>query len=106
MHATVRRYEGVDVSRTDELTNKVNENLIPSLSKLPGFGGYYLIEAGNGVMTSISLFDTSEQADESTRLASDWVRDEKLEAALPNPPKITLGEVVARKANGTVAPTG
>ena len=59
MHATVRRYEGVDTSRTDELTKKVNETFIPRLSKLPGFDGYFLIEAGNGVMTSVSLFDTS-----------------------------------------------
>jgi hypothetical protein len=100
MHATVRRYEGVDTSRTAELTKKVGEHLIPSLSKLPGFGGYYLIEAGNGVMTSISLFDTSAQADESTRVASNWVQSEKLESALPNPPKITFGEVVAFNQNG------
>jgi hypothetical protein len=97
MHATVRRYEGVDGSRTDELTKKVNETLIPKLSKLPGFDGYFLIEADNGVMTSVSLFDTSAHADESTRLASNWVRDEKLETALPNPPKITLGEVIAQR---------
>jgi hypothetical protein len=100
MHATVRRYEGVDTSRTDELTKKVNENLIPKLSKLPGFDGYFLIEAGNGVMTSVSLFDTSAHADESTRLASSWVRDEKLESALPNSPKITIGEVIARSKTG------
>jgi hypothetical protein len=100
MHATVRRYEGVDAGRTDELTKKVDETLIPNLSKLPGFGGYYLIEAGNGVMTSISFFDTPAQADESTRIASDWVQNEKLESALPNPPKITLGEVVAFNKNG------
>jgi hypothetical protein len=105
MHATVRRYEGFDVSRKDELTKKVNEKLIPTLSKLQGFSGYYLIEAGNGVMTSVSLFDTSAHADESTGLASDWVRDEKLEAALPNAPKITFGEVIARKTNGAVATT-
>jgi hypothetical protein len=97
MHATVRRYEGVDASRTDELTKKVNETLIPKLSKLPGFDGYFLIEAGNGVMTSVSLFDTSAHADESTRLASNWVREEKLETALPNPPKITFGEVIAQR---------
>ncbi len=103
MHATVRRYEGVDVSRTIELTKKVNENLIPILSNLPGFGGYYLIEAGNGIMTSVSLFDTSTQADESTRLVSTWVQDEKLDTALPNPPKITFGEVIARKTNSVVA---
>jgi hypothetical protein len=103
MHATVRRYEGVDASRTSELTKKVNETLIPKLSKLPGFDGYFLIEAGNGVMTSVSLFDTSAHADESTRLASSWVQDEKLESALPTPPKITFGEVIAQsKSNGAV----
>jgi hypothetical protein len=102
MHATVRRYEGVDKSRTDELAKKVDETLLPRLSKLPGFEGYYLIEAGNGVMSSIGLFDTSAQADESTRVAASWVREEKLETALPNPPKITDGEVIAHKKNGLV----
>jgi hypothetical protein len=102
MHATVRRYEGVDQSRTPELVKKVDETLLPSLSKLPGFEGYYLIEAGNGVMSSIGIFETSTQADESTRLVANWVRDEKLETALPNPPKITGGEVIAHKTNGMV----
>jgi hypothetical protein len=103
MHATVRRYEGVDASRTDELKKKVDESLIPSLSKLPGFDGYFLIEAGEGVMTSVSLFDESAQAEESTRITSTWVRDEKLESALPNQPKITFGRVIARsETNGAV----
>ena len=101
MHATVRRYEGVDQSRTDELTKKVDQSLLPRLSKLPGFEGYYLIEAGNGVMSSIGLFDTSAHADESTRIAATWVREEKLETALPNEPKITDGEVILHK-NGLV----
>ena len=99
LHATVRRYEGVDASRTEELATKVGESLLPRLSRLPGFGGYYLIEAGNGVMTSIGLFESSEQADESTRVAAHWVRDEKLETALPNPPKVTSGEVIAHRLN-------
>jgi hypothetical protein len=94
MHAILRRYEGVEPSRTVELTRKVDNELIPKLKELPGFSGYYLIEAGNGVMTSISLFDTAEQADKSSRIASNWVRDEKLESALPNAPEITFGEVV------------
>jgi hypothetical protein len=102
MHATVRRYEGVDQNRTDELTKKMGETLLPSLSKLPGFEGYYLIEAGNGVMSSIGFFDTSAQADESTRVAATWVREEKLETALPNPPKITDGKVIAHKTNELV----
>ena len=101
MHATVRRYEGVDQSRTDELSKKIDQTLLPRLSKLPGFEGYYLIEADNGVMSSIDFFDTSAHADESTRVATTWVRDEKLDTALPNPPKITDGEVIVHK-NGFV----
>jgi hypothetical protein len=102
MHATVRRYEGVDQSRTVELTKKVGESLLPRLSKLPGFEGYYLIESEKGVMSSIGFFDTSAQADESTRVATTWLREEKLDTALPNPPKITGGEVIVHKANGLV----
>ena len=36
MHATIRRYDGVDKNRTVELTSKVNETLIPKLNELPG----------------------------------------------------------------------
>jgi hypothetical protein len=97
MHATIRRYEGIDRARTDELTKKVGETLIPRLSKVDGFRGYYLIEADDGVMSSVDFFETLDQADESTRLASNWVRDEKLEKALPNPPKVTGGEVIVKK---------
>jgi hypothetical protein len=100
MYATVRRYEGIDRSRSAELTKKAGESLMPSLSKLPGFSGYYLIEAENGVMTSIDLFDNASQAADSTRIATQWVLDEKLEGALPNPPKVTDGKVIAHKTNG------
>ena len=101
MHATIRRYDGVDQNRTVELTSKVNESLLPKLSKLDGSRGYYLIEAGNGIMSSLGLFETPAQAEESTKVASTWIRDERLETAFPNPPKITTGKVVANK-NGVV----
>ena len=103
MHAIVRRYDGIDQSRSEELSKKVNETLLPSISKLPGFKGYFMIDAGNNVMTSIGLFEESAQADESTRVAANWLRDEKLETLLPNPPKVTSGEVVAHKNGITVA---
>jgi hypothetical protein len=102
MYATIRRYEAIDQTRTSELVKKADETLVPRLSKLPGFSGYHLIEAGNGVMSSVGFFDTAAQADESTRVASDWVREEKLETALPNPPKVTAGEVVVHKTRELV----
>ena len=97
MFATIRRYEAIDQSRTAELVKKADETLLPRLNDLAGFKGYYLIEAGNGVMSSIGFFDTSAQADESTRVSSNWVRDEKLETALPKAPKITTGGIVASR---------
>jgi len=96
MHATIRRYDGVNENRVAELTRKVNETLVPKLKELPGFGGYWLVDAGNGIFSSMSLFETTEQGKESTKLVAAWVRDEKLNEMIPNEPKITSGEVIAR----------
>ena len=101
MFATIRRYDGVDQSRTMELTSKVNESLVPKLRELPGFAGYYLIEGDNGVLSSLGLFETSEQAGESTKVVSKWITDENFTSAIPNAPKITSGKVVARSSGVT-----
>ena len=95
MHATIRRYEGVDTTRTDEVVRNLNETLVPQLRELAGFSGYYLLDAGNGVLSSISLFETSEQAEESANLVAKWITDENFNTAIPNAPKITSGKVVA-----------
>jgi hypothetical protein len=102
MFATIRRYESVDQARTDELIKKVDESLVPSLSEVPGFSAYYLIEAGNGFLTSIGYFDTAEHADQSSHVAAEWVREQMLETALPNPPKVSTGKVVAHKTRELV----
>jgi hypothetical protein len=94
MHAIVRRYEGIDTKRTDELKRKADESLTPRLKKLDGFNGFFLIEADNGVMSSVNFFDTSAHADESTRVVAEWLREEKLDTVVPNPPKITGGKVI------------
>jgi hypothetical protein len=102
MHVSIRRFESIDQSRKSELVKKVDETLLPQLTDLPGFNSYSLIDAGNGVMTSVSFFDTAAQADESTRISSSWVREQKLETALPTPPKITSGPVVVNKTRELV----
>ena len=98
MFATIRRYDAIDQERASELVKKADETLVPSLTELPGFNGYCLIEAGNGIVSSIGFYDTAEHADASTSVATDWVREQQLEKALPNAPKITTGEVVVQKS--------
>jgi len=101
MHATIRRYDGVDAARTNEVVAKVNETLVPQLRNLPGFAGYYLIEAGNGVLSSLGLFETSEQAEDSSKLVGKWIDDEHFGSAIPNAPTVTSGKVVARSTFAT-----
>src|SRR4026209_1645622 len=95
MHATIRRYDGVELNRSAELTRKVNETLVPKLEKLSGFAGYWLLEADNGVFTSLRPYETPEQSKESTKLVASWIRDEKLDTMIPNELKITSGKLVA-----------
>ncbi len=97
MFATIRRYDAIDQKHVADLVKKADETLKPSLSELPGFNGYYLIDAGNGIVSSIGFFDTAEHADASAHVASNWVREQKLENVMPIPPKITTGEVVVQQ---------
>ena len=93
----------MDQNRSAELTRNVNQTLVPKLEKLSGFAGYWLIEADNGVFSSLSLFETPEQAKESTKVVASWIRDEKLETMIPNEPKITSGKIVAHSDRVPVA---
>ena len=95
MHATIRRYDDVDTSRINEIVGKVDETFVPQIRELPGFLGYFLVETDKGILSSISLFETSEQAEESSKLVKNWISDENFGRALPNAPKITSGKVLA-----------
>jgi hypothetical protein len=92
MYAVVRRYEGV----TDpaEAGRRVDGGFVPLLRQVPGFVAYYWIDAGNGTMVSLSVFEDRAGADESVRRAADFVRD-NLASLLPGPPQVSAGQVVA-----------
>jgi len=95
MYATVRRYDGVTDVR--EAIRRVNEGFIQIVSEISGFVAYYWIDAGGGVMISMSVFQDRASAEESNSRAAGYVR-EKMASVLPNPPQITAGEVVGQTA--------
>jgi hypothetical protein len=92
MYAAVRRYEGI----TDdaEAARLVRESFMPLLEQMSGFIAYYWIDAGEGVMASLSVFEDKAGADESVTLAHQWVQ-ENAASLIPNPPRVTEGLVVA-----------
>ncbi len=91
MYGTIRRYEGV--TNPAEAARQVREKFVPLLSNIPGFVAYYWLDAGDGVMVSLSVFQDKSAAEESTRRAATLVH-ESLAPLLPNPPHVTVGEVV------------
>jgi hypothetical protein len=90
MHATLRRYECVNQARPDELTDKGNNTLTTRLSE-PGRVQRSLPVRGRRRRHAFGQpLQTTAEADESTRLVREWMREQGLEAALPNP-TITSG---------------
>jgi hypothetical protein len=55
---------------------------------------YYALNAGK--IATVSVFEDQAGAEESIRMAADWVR-QNLASLLPNPPEITAGEVEAHE---------
>ena len=92
MWATVRRYEGV--TDPDEVGKRVREGFVPLISSHEGFVAYYLLDAGDGVIASTSVFEDQEGEEDSNRQAADFVKA-NLADLLPNPPMVTAGHVVA-----------
>src|SRR3954449_4286978 len=95
MYVAVRRYEGVsDPQKAGQL---VDEGFLPIISEMPGFVAYYLVDAGDGVTVSTSVFEHKAAEEQSTFRAGEFV-EEYLAPLMPNPPQVTAGEVVAYKA--------
>ena len=88
MHTVIRRYEGAGDSA--EVARRAVEEFGPMLRDRPGFQGYYVVDAGDGVLATISVFDTEEAAVETTSAAAAWVRENLPELA-ENPPQVTAG---------------
>ena len=95
MYVAVRRYEGV--SDPQKLAQLAQEGFVPIISEIPGFVAYYWVDAGDGVMVAISVFEHKDAEEQSTFRAGEFVEEHEA-PLMPNPPQVTAGEVVAYKA--------
>ncbi len=96
MYAAIRRYH-TDPDSVDEIARRVNEEFVDIISDMPGFVAYFALNAGQGEVGSVSVFEDQQSAEESNRVAEEWV-NENLGELLPTPPDFAAGEVVAYKA--------
>jgi hypothetical protein len=92
MHAAVRRYQ---VSDTDALVSKVQEEFVGRVKGVDGFVGYYVIDGGDGAVASVTVGETEQAVEDSTRLAAEWVRESAADL-IEGAPDVTAGEVRVR----------
>jgi hypothetical protein len=72
MYAMIRRYSVAD-DDVPELMHRVDVEFADQLAGQPGFVDYQAFAGGDGTLTSVTIFDTEDQARASTDLASRWV---------------------------------
>ena len=94
MYVAVRRYEGL--SDSQKVVQVAKEGFLPIISEMPGFVAYYLVDAGDGVTVSTSVFEHKDAEEQSTFRAGEFVQEHLL-PLMPNPPQVTAGELVAYK---------
>ncbi len=97
MYLSIRKYYIIP-GTTDEFLRRVQEGFVPIISQVPGFQAYYVMEAQDDQVTSVSLFDTQAGAEESARRAAAW-REKNLVSFLQGLPEIIVGEVRISQAN-------
>ena len=96
MYVAGRRYEGVtDAQKVGQVAQ---EGFVPIISEMPGFVAYYLVDAGDGVIVSTSVFEHKDAEEQTNFVAGEFVQEHLL-PLLPNRPQISAGEVVAYKAS-------
>ena len=91
MYLTIRQYQ-TDRELVEDILAKDQKDFVPLISSAAGFRDYYCIDNGNGMLTSVSVFENRSDGDKFNTLALEWVRN-NLASDLPTSPKVTSGDV-------------
>jgi hypothetical protein len=91
MFAVIRHYH-FNPKDGGEIDRRIREDFVPIVKKAKGFVRYYWLDTGEGV--SVSVFKDEAGADESVRLAADYVQ-EHLSKFIIQKPEMIEGPIKA-----------
>ena len=93
MFAVIRHYH-FDKKDSAAIDRAIREEFVPIVKKAKGFQRYYWLDTGDGEGASFGVFKDKAGADESVRLAADYVRD-RLSKLLTQKPEVIEGPIAA-----------
>ena len=91
MRAVVRRYSGPGASQIFDELERNRAEIEKVIRGVPGFVAYTLAHTGDGGV-SVTVCRDKAAADESLRVAADWVRQNT--TATASPPQVSDGDVI------------
>jgi hypothetical protein len=92
MYAAIRQGKA-RAGMAEELALRIKEGVIPIVSDVPGFMGYYVVYASDDTLTAISMFNNVEAAEESNKRALAWI-EQNLGPLLIGPVSAVAGPVI------------
>ena len=95
MYASIRRGKG-NPGAVPKIAEQVKNGFVPIVSQVPGFVAYYVIDLGDDVLATVSVFQDKAGAEESGRRAAEWVK-QNIAPLMAGPLEIMVGEVLAQK---------
>jgi hypothetical protein len=93
MYAAVRHYH-FKKEDGDQIDKIIQEGFVPLLKKAKGFVRYYWVDTGNGEGASLSVFEDKAGADESIKIAAEFVKAQ-MANLLTQKPEVIEGPVKA-----------
>ena len=103
MHFVMRQYQ-VDPAAVAAIAPRIRETMTHYFSQvLPGFVEYCLIDAGNGCLIALGIFEDQAVAEAAAQVAAGYVRDH-LAAVVPDIPQAKEGTVLVRLMGHTPQP--
>lgn len=92
MYLLIRKFRGMRMVR--EAARRGESGIGQLMKQSPGFRGYYIFDAGDGVAGSVTLFDTKEAATAANEKALAWI-EASLADLIGGEPEIVTGQVLA-----------
>ncbi len=92
MYLVIRKF--THMRSVAEAARRAESGLGQLLKQSPGFQGYYVFDAGDGIGGSVTMFDSKEAAAAANEKALAWIRGSLVDI-INGEPEITMGEVLA-----------
>ena len=93
MYANIR-HRAFHHGKAAEAAKRIEAGMVPTVSQVPGFISFTIVQTGEDTLTTIGLFETQAAAETAGPQVVAWV-DQHLSASVAGPAEITNGPVLA-----------